>query len=161
MEAVNESPEQTEQTPYLTFAVAGEDCAVSLLKVREIIEYVPTLTAVPTMPPSILGVINVRGHVVPVIDLAVAFKLRSSPITRRTCVVIVEVALEGERSVMGVIADSVSQVLGLSPRDIEAPPAFGTRIRLDYLKGLGKVGNTFVLIVDLDRVLSFQELRAA
>ena len=158
MEAVNES---TEQTPYLTFTVAGEDCAVSLLKVREIIEYVPTLTAVPTMPPSILGVINVRGHVVPVIDLAVKFGLSRRPITKRTCIVIVEVEQEGERSTMGVIADSVSQVLDFSSREIEAPPAFGTRIRPEYLIGLGKVGNTFVLIVDLDRVLSLEELRAA
>ncbi|MBI3608710.1 MAG: chemotaxis protein CheW [Nitrospirae bacterium] len=158
MDTVSESAEQTQ---YLTFVVAGEACALSLLEVKEIIEYDPTLTTVPAMPPSLRGVINVRGNVVPVIDLAVKFGLPSSPITKRTCVVIVEVGLEGERCAMGVIADSVSQVLSFSPYDIVPLPAFGTRIRMDYLKGLGKIGKHFVLILDLDRVLSFQEFRAA
>lgn len=158
MDTVSESAEQTQ---YLTFVVAGEACALSLLEVKEIIEYDPTLTMVPAMPPSIRGVINVRGNVVPVIDLAVKFGLPPSPITKRTCVVIVEVGLEGERGAMGVITDSVSQVLSFSPHDIVPLPAFGPRIRMDYLKGLGKIGKQFVLILDLDRVMAFQELRAA
>jgi purine-binding chemotaxis protein CheW len=106
-------------------------------------------------------VINLRGSVVPVVDLAVKFGLPASPVTKRTCIVIVEVDLDGERTVMGVVADGVSQVMDLLPQDIEAPPAFGTRVRVDYLRGLGKVGKTFVLILDIDRVLAAHELRAA
>ncbi len=157
MDTVDESAEQTQ---YLTFTVAGENCAIGLLTVKEIIAYDPSVTAVPTMPPTIRGVINVRGNVVPVIDLAVTFGLPRSPITKRTCVVIVEVDLEGDRSAMGVIADSVSQVVGFSSRDIVPLPSLGTRIRVDYLKGLGKIGKMFILILDIDRVMSVHELLA-
>ena len=110
------------------------------------------------MPTSIRGVINLRGAVVPVVDLAVRFGLRASRVTKRTCVIIAEVEVGGERLVMGLMADSVSRVIDLPPTDIEPPPAFGTRVRVDFLKGLGKVGKKFVLILDLDRALSDVEL---
>jgi purine-binding chemotaxis protein CheW len=147
----------TEQTQFLTFLLADEQYAVSILRVREIIEY-DTVTRVPNMPTSIRGVINLRGAVVPVVDLAVRFGLRDNRVTKRTCVIIAEVEVGGERLVMGLMADAVSQVIDLPPADIEPPPAFGTSVRVDFLKGLGKVGKKFVLILDLDRALSATDL---
>ncbi len=152
--------ESTEQTQFLTFLLGEESYAISILRVREIIEY-DTVTRVPNMPASIRGVINLRGAVVPVVDLGLRFSLRESQVTKRTCVIIVEVDASGERVVMGVMADAVSQVIDLPPADIEAPPAFGTRVRVDFLQGLGKIGKKFVLILDLDRALSNVELLAA
>jgi len=149
-----------EQTQCLTFHVAGEEYAIGILRVKEIIEY-GTLTKVPTTPPAIRGVINLRGSVVPVVDLAVKFGLPETPITKRTCIIVVEVDLDGERTVMGLVAEGVSQVMDLRPQDIEAPPAFGTAVRVNYLRGLGKIGKKFVLILDIDRVLSTTELLAA
>jgi purine-binding chemotaxis protein CheW len=149
--------EATGQTQFLTFLLAEESYAVSILRVREIIEY-DTVTRVPNMPTSIRGVINLRGAVVPVVDLAVRFGLGDCRVTKRTCVIIAEVEVGGERLVMGLMADSVSQVIDLPPADIEPPPAFGTRVRVDFLKGLGKIGKKFVLILDLDRALSNTDL---
>jgi purine-binding chemotaxis protein CheW len=153
-------PDVPEQTQYLTFYLAGEEYAIGILRVKEILEY-DTLTPVPQTPPAIRGVINLRGRVVPVVDLAVKFGLPATPITKRTCIVIVEVALDGQPTVMGVMADAVSQVMDLAPTDIEAPPVFGTQVRVDYLQGLGKVGKRFVLLLDVDQVLAAAELRAA
>jgi purine-binding chemotaxis protein CheW len=152
-----ETMEATGQSQFLTFLLADGLYAVSILRIREIIEY-DTVTRVPNMPGAIRGVINLRGSVVPVVDLATRFGMRDSNVTKRTCVIIAEVEVGGERLVMGLMADSVSQVIDLPPADIEPPPAFGTRVRVDFLKGLGKIGKTFVLILDLDRVLSDVEL---
>lgn len=149
-----------EQTQYLTFTLGGEEYAVSILKVKEIIEYDEHLTKVPTMPASVRGVINLRGNVVPVVDLAIKLGLPERPITKRTCVVIAEVDVETDHVVMGLIADTVSEVIGLTGSDIEPPPAFGTRVRADYLKGLGKIGKRFILLLDLDRVLTAQTVSA-
>jgi len=152
--------EATELHQYLTFFLAGEEYAIGILRVKEILEY-DTLTPVPQTPPSIRGVINLRGSVVPVVDLGAKFGLPPSPLTKRTCIVIVEVLLEGAPTVMGILADAVSQVMDFAPGDIEAPPVFGTAIRVDYLQGMGKVGKKFVLILDVDQVLAVPELRAA
>ena len=149
-----------EQTQYLTFYLGGEEYAIGILQAKEILEY-DTLTKVPQTPPSIRGVINLRGSVVPVVDLAAKFGLPPSTVTKRTCIIIVEAGLGGTRTVMGVLADAVSQVMDLAPEDIEPPPAFGTAVRVDYLQGMGKVGKKFVLILDVDRVLSAPELLAA
>lgn len=157
MEAAKETANQGQ---YLTFYLAGEEYAISILRVKEIIEY-GTLTKVPATPASVRGVINLRGSVVPVVDLAVKFGLAGSPVTKRTCIVIVEVDLDGEQVVMGVVADAVSEVMELLPEDIVAPPAFGTRVRVDYLQGMGKIGKKFILILDIDQVLSSNELLAA
>ena len=150
--------ENIEQTQYLTFHLAGEEYAVGILKVKEIIEY-GTLTIVPQTPPSIRGVINLRGNVVPVVDLAIKFGIPQSAITTRTCIVIVEVDLDGEQTVMGVVADSVSQVIDLPASDILPPPPFGTRIKVDFLHGMGKADKKFYLILDIDKVLSIDELK--
>ena len=149
--------EVTEQTQFLTFQLAEESYAVSILRVKEIIEY-DTVTRVPNLPSSIRGVINLRGAVVPVVDLAVRFGLRDCQVTKSTCVIIAEVEAGGERLVMGLMADAVSQVIDLPAADIEPPPAFGTRVRADFLEGLGKIGKKFVLILNLDRALSSAEL---
>jgi len=149
-----------EPTQYLTFRVGGEDYAIAIVDVREIIQY-ETVTRVPTTPPWIRGVINLRGQAVPVVDLAVKFGLLETPITPQTCIVIVEVGSSGLRLVMGVMAESVLQVVELGEREIEAPPAFGTTVRVDYLAGMGKVGQGFVLMLDTERVLTADELLAA
>lgn len=141
---------------YLSFQVAGESYAVGVLQAREIIEYT-SVTRVPHAPPSVRGVINLRGAVVPVVDLAVKFGLPASAIGRRTCVVIVECQIEGESMVMGVMTDAVDHVLDLGPADIEPAPSFGTRVRTEYLKGMGKLEHGFVLLLDMDKLLSGQE----
>jgi purine-binding chemotaxis protein CheW len=154
MEAVKQT---TDQAQYLGFYIADEEYAIGILRVKEILEY-DTITKVPGTPPSIRGVINLRGSVVPVVDLALKFGLPASPITKRTCIVVVEVDLDGERTVMGVMADAVSQVMDLGAADIEPPPAFGTRVHMDHLLGMGKAGKKFILLLDIDRILSVNEL---
>jgi purine-binding chemotaxis protein CheW len=149
--------EAVEQQQYLTFFLAGEEYAISLLKVKEIIEY-HTVTTVPKTPQWIRGVINLRGAVVPVVDLAVKFGIEERPVTRTTCVVIIEGCFEDQSATMGVIADAVSQVIDLSEKDIHEPPSFGTRVRVDYLVGVASLGKKFALMLDVDRVLSSDEL---
>ena len=150
----------SEQSQYLGFHIAGEEYAIGILRVREILEY-DTVTRVPTTPPSIRGVINLRGSVVPVIDLAVKLGLPESVVTKRSCVVVVEIVLEGERTVMGLLADAVSQVIDLPAAEIEPPPPFGTRIRVECLLGMGRAGKKFVLLLDIDRILSTDDVAAA
>jgi purine-binding chemotaxis protein CheW len=142
---------------YLTFMIAGEEYAVSLLKVKEIIEY-DTVTEVPKTPEWIRGVINLRGSVVPVIDLAVKLRQAPSIAGKLTCIVITEVECEGEATVMGIMADSVRQVIDLNPQEIEPPPTFGTRVKVDYLLGMARSGKKFCLILDTEKVLSTDEL---
>lgn len=149
--------ESSHPTQYLGFSLADETYALELLRIREIIEHVP-ITRVPGMPPAVLGVINLRGRVVPVVDLAVKLGLAPRPFTRWTCFVIVDALLEGETAPLGLLADSVSEVLDLGPDDIEPAPAFGTFVPADYLRGLGRQGERFILLLDLDRVLSTSEL---
>jgi len=142
---------------YLTFMIGAEEYAVSLLKVKEIIEY-DTITEVPKTPEWVRGVINLRGSVVPVIDLAVKFRQSPSVSGKLTCIVITEVACEGEATVMGVMVDSVRQVIDLKPQEIEEPPTFGTRVKVDYLLGMARAGKKFCLILDTEKVLSTDEL---
>lgn len=145
---------------YLTFLVGAEEYAIGILRVREIIEF-GEVTRIPGMPASVLGVINLRGRVVPVVDLATKFAAAQTNGRWRNCVVIVEVVISGENSVVGLVADSVNQVIELRPEEIEPPPALGTRARLEFLEGLGRHGDRFVLILDIDRLLSEEELNAA
>src|SRR5579864_6370337 len=151
--------QETEQDvqQYLTFMIGGEEYAVSLLRVKEIIEY-DTVTEIPKTPEWVRGVINLRGNVVPVIDLAVKFRLAPSVAGKLTCIVITEIECEGEATVMGVMADSVRQVIDLKPQDIEPPPAFGTRVKVDYLVGMARSGKKFCLLLDTEKVLSTDEL---
>lgn len=150
---------ETEQSvhQYLTFMIGGEEYAISLLKVKEIIEY-DVVTEIPKTPEWVRGVINLRGNVVPVIDLAVKFRLPASIAGKLTCIVITEVECEGEPTVMGIMADAVRQVIDLNPEDIEVPPSFGTRVKVDYLLGMARSGKKFCLLLDTEKVLSTEEL---
>ena len=155
-EETNRAVEQKMQQ-YLTFMIGGEEYAVSLLKVKEIIEY-DTVTEIPKMPEWVRGVINLRGNVVPVIDLAVKFRLPASVPGKLTCIVITEVESDGEPTVMGIMADAVRQVIDLKPEDIEVPPSFGTRVKVDFLLGMARSGKKFCLLLDTEKVLSADEL---
>jgi len=148
-----------EPRQFLTFSLGGELFAVGTLSVREIIEY-GQLTRVPLMPESIRGVINLRGAVVPVIDLGVRFGGRRTEISRRTCIVILEVAAGDEQQVIGVIVDAVNEVLAIPASEIEPPPAFGAHIRTDFILGMGKLAGGFVILLDIGQVLSVDELAA-
>ncbi len=141
---------------YLAFGLAGGDYAIGILKVREILQY-EVVTPVPSTPASIRGVINLRGSVVPVLDLAVKFGLAPTAVTKRTCILVFEAVLGGADTVLGLMTDSVTEVVELGPGDIEPPPSFGSRVRVEYLVGMGKVGKGFVLILDLGKVLSAEE----
>ena len=153
---VQERPLQASQ--YLTFALGGEMFAVGILNVKEIIEY-GNLTQIPLMPSFIRGVINLRGSVVPVIDLAARFGGAPSTPGRRSCIVIVEVrGNDSVRHDIGVLVDAVSEVLDIPPAEIEPPPSFGAQIRADFIFGMGKVGGKFVVILDIDQLLSADEI---
>ena len=155
-EEINRDTEQNVQQ-YLTFMIGGEEYAISLLKVKEIIEY-DTVTHVPKTPEWIRGVINLRGSVVPVIDLAVKFRQAPSVAGKLTCIVITEVQCGEEATVMGIMADSVRQVIDLRPQEIEEAPTFGTRVKVDYLLGMARSGKKFCLLLDTEKVLSTDEL---
>jgi purine-binding chemotaxis protein CheW len=144
------------RTQYLSFSLRGTEYAVGILKVKEILQFEQT-TRVPSTPRSVRGVINLRGQVVPVIDLASKFGLGETAPTRLTCILIVEAVLEGAPTVVGVLADSVQEVIELGDGDVEATPAFGTQVKVDFLLGVGKLGKRFVLLLDLDRVVSADE----
>ncbi|HEY2743619.1 MAG TPA: chemotaxis protein CheW [Polyangia bacterium] len=145
---------------YLTFFLGDEEYAVAILRLKQILDY-RAPTRVPAVPPCIRGVINLRGLVVPVIDLAAKFGAAARAPGRTTCIVIVELAIEGAPALMGVIADRVHQVIELGDGDVEPPPPFGTRVRVDFLVGVGKLDDRFVLLLDIDKVLSQHELWAA
>ncbi|CAM2155457.1 purine-binding chemotaxis protein CheW [Pararobbsia alpina] len=144
---------------FLTFQLAGEMFAIGILAIKEIIEYgMPSM--VPMMPPSVRGVINLRGAVVPVIDLQARFGQPSSPVGKRTCIVIVEIPMGSEYQVVGVVVDAVSEVVDIDAADIEPPPSFGARVRVDFIQGMGKVKGRFVILLDLARVLSLDEMES-
>ena len=149
--------EAVEQQQYLTFLLCGEEYAISILRVKEIIGY-DTVTTVPKTPKWVRGVINLRGNVVPVVDLALRFGLAERQVTKTTCIIIVERELENQNTMMGVIADAVSQVMEIAAADVQAVPAFGTHIKVDYLQGMAQVGKKFVLLLDVNKVLSAGEL---
>lgn len=153
------TPDETRQV--LTFRIGAEVYGIGILRVREIVEY-QAVTRVPTAPPWIRGVTNLRGSVVPVLDLAVKLGLPASPVARRTCIILVELTLESEAAVLGIVVDAVDQVLDLAPDDLEPPPSFGTPVPTDDLLGLAKLpGDRLALLLDIDRVLTTDELLRA
>jgi purine-binding chemotaxis protein CheW len=147
------------RTQYLTFLTAGEEYAISIGKIREIIEY-EAVTTVPNTPAWISGVTNLRGKVIPVVDLAIKFGLPASRISKFSCVIITDVMFQGENLIMGVLSDAVSQVIDLGANEIEKTPPFGTRVKTEYLLGMGAMGKKFCLILDIDKVLSADEILA-
>jgi len=142
---------------YLAFVLGGEAFAMDIRSVKEVIQY-GSLTEVPLMPDFIRGVINLRGAVVPVIDLAVRFGRAPMEIARRTCIVILEVDTQNGLVELGVVVDNVSEVLEIGASDIEPAPAFGSTMRSEFLAGVGKVGGKFVILLDVNHVLSIEEM---
>src|SRR5258706_1601558 len=146
---------------YLTFFLAGEEYAITILQVTDIIEC-GVVTRVPGTPPWIRGVHNLRGTVVPVIDLAIKFGLPATEITRRTCVVIVELRVDDEAVIMVGMADSVHQVVDFTAEQIQPAPSFGPRVRASFLLGMASTTDArFVLLLDIDRIFSSDEILAA
>ena len=155
-EAQAGAPEQ-ENKQCLTFMLSGELFAIGILCIKEIIEY-GGLTEVPMMPACIRGVINLRGAVVPVLDLALRFGKPSNPVSKKTCIVIVEVKADDECHVIGVVVDAVNAVLEIPRGEIEPPPTFGAKIRTDFIEGMGKVNGHFVILLNANAVLSLDEI---
>jgi len=147
--------QQTEQ--YLTFRLGAEVFALEITQVREVLDYTP-FTRVPRMPEFMRGVINLRGSVVPVVDLRLKFGMSATERTLNTCIIIAEVAIEGERMLLGALADSVQEVIDLDPGQIEPPPRLGTSIHTEFIRGMGKRDERFVIILDVDRVFSNDDL---
>lgn len=144
---------------YLSFRLGEETFALGILAVREIIEY-GGVTDVPMMPPCVRGVINLRGAVVPVLDLASRFGRGASSIGRRSCIVIVEMGEAPEQQVLGLLVDAVNAVLDIEPAQVEPPPSFGAGLRNDFIDGLGKVNGKFVIMINLEAVLNVPEIAA-
>jgi purine-binding chemotaxis protein CheW len=145
---------------FLTFTVADEEYGIDVRRVNEIFAFVP-LTRVPRAPGFIAGVMNLRGTVVPVVDLRVKLGMPPTTTSSRTCIIIVEIVSLNGRTTMGLLSDEVRQVMDLAASDIESPPSFGTRIDLSFLEGMGDLGDHFALILNIDKVLSDIELIAA
>ena len=144
---------------YLTFFVQGEEYALGLTRVREVIPF-DTITRVPQLPPAIVGVTNLRGAVVPVLDLSMKLFGSFTPVDQRTCIVLVEMGETSGAGAIGIMTEAVGQVLSLATGDISPPPSFGAPIRIEFLRGMGKVGKKFALLLDVDRLLTVDELRS-
>jgi purine-binding chemotaxis protein CheW len=157
--AAHNAATEAQSQQYLTFMLGGEVFAIGILSIKEIIEY-SSLTEVPMMPASVRGVINLRGAVVPVTDLLIRFGKPSTAVTKRTCIVIVEVTTQGERQDVGVVVDSVDAVLDIPASEIEPPPTFGAGIRTDFIRGMGKVNGKFVILLDVNHVLAIEDVAA-
>lgn len=146
-----------EDAQYLTFQLGGEMFAIGILHIKEILEY-GHLTSVPMMPEFIRGVINLRGSVVPVVDLSARFGRHISEATRRSCIVIIEVEIDTGVQDIGLMVDAVSAVLEIPKTEIEPAPSFGARIRADFISGMAKVAGKFVILLNVDKVLSVDEM---
>jgi purine-binding chemotaxis protein CheW len=144
---------------YLTFSLWGESFAIPIEHVREIIEF-GGITTIPMMPPFLRGVINLRGAVVPVVDVQARFGRGETNIAKRTCVVIVEVLVQESPHMLGVLVDSVSEVLTLDRSRLEAKPSFGSGIRSDFVEGILNLEDRFIVTLDIDKVLSVEEMAA-
>jgi purine-binding chemotaxis protein CheW len=151
--------EITETRQYLTFKLGDEVFATDVSKVREVLDFT-AVTKIPRTPDFMSGVINLRGTVVPVVDLRLCFEMSKTEKTVNTCIVVVEMLLDGESTVIGALADSVEEVIDLEPEQIQPPPRIGTQIRTDFIKGMGKREAQFIMILDIDRVFSAEELSA-
>ena len=147
----------TETVQYLTFKLSDEVFALDVAKVREILE-ITNITKVPQTPDFMCGVINLRGSVVPVIDMRLKFGMSATEQTVNTCIIVVEVNMDGDTVVLGALADSVQEVVEMEPESIEEAPHIGTKLNTDFIRGMGKVGSRFVMILDIDKVFSSDDL---
>jgi purine-binding chemotaxis protein CheW len=149
---------EEDEAQYLTFMLGGEMFAIGILGIKEIIEY-GNLTTVPMMPAFVRGVLNLRGAVVPVVDLSARFGRHTAEITRRSCIIIIEAhAEDGETQDVGLLVDAVSAVLEIPASEVEPTPSFGAKIRVDFISGMAKVNGQFVIVLNVDRVLSVDEM---
>lgn len=142
---------------YLTFTLANEEYGIGILKIKEIIGRMP-VTVVPQTPEFVKGVINLRGKVIPVVDLRCRFGMESIDYTDRTCIVVVEIAVQAGTVMIGIVVDSVSEVLNIKGDDIEDTPTFGTRLNTDYIQGMAKLEGGVKILLDIDRVLTEGEV---
>ncbi|MDH5182904.1 MAG: chemotaxis protein CheW [Gammaproteobacteria bacterium] len=147
----------SDEDKYLTFVIGDKTFGVNIEPVKEIIEY-ERLTRIPMTPGHIRGVVNLRGNVVPIIDLANRLNLSGHEISKRTCLIILQLAAEDETMDLGILVDSVSEVLDIPAEDIEPAPSFGVEVRSDFIDGMAKIKGSFVIILDIQKVLSIQEL---
>jgi purine-binding chemotaxis protein CheW len=155
-----ERAQAEQKTQYLAFSLGGESFAMGIRSIKEVIQY-GALTEVPLMPDFIRGVINLRGAVVPVIDLSVRFGRPPTDVARRTCIVILEVTgIGGEEVELGFMVDTVSEVLEIGDSEIEPAPSFGSTLRSEFIAGVGKVAGRFVILLDVNHVLSIEEMAA-
>jgi purine-binding chemotaxis protein CheW len=150
--------EITETRQYLTFKLGKEIFATDVAKVREVLDFT-TITEIPRTPDFMSGVINLRGSVVPVVDMRLCLEMSKTERTTNTCIVVLEVLLDNEPTVIGALADSVEEVIDLEPDQIRQAPRIGTQIQTDFLKGMGKRDDQFIMILDIDRVFSADEIR--
>jgi purine-binding chemotaxis protein CheW len=147
----------TETTQYLTFRLDEEVFALDISKVREVLDYT-NITKVPRTPDFMRGVINLRGNVVPVVDMRLKFGMTKTEQSVNTCIIIVEISIEGETTVLGALADAVQEVVELGAEQIEPAPRIGTRLRTEFIRGMGKKDDHFIIILDIDKVFSADEL---
>ena len=157
---IMESQAASSTSQYLTFKLDQELFAVDIGKVREVLEFT-SMTKVPRTPDFMRGVINLRGNVVPVVDMRLKLGLTMTQKTVDTCVVISEVAVDGERTVLGALVDSVQEVIDLDASNVAPPPHMGSRIDASVIRGMGKREDQFIMILDLDRVFTADELRSS
>ncbi len=150
----------TETSQYLTFKLEDEVFALEIGKVREVLDFT-SVAKVPQTPDFMLGVINLRGTVVPVVDMRLKFAIARAEKTVNTCIIIFEIEIDGENTVLGALVDSVQEVMDLDPDQIEPAPRIGTRLNTKFIKGMGKRDNQFVIILDVDKVFSADELSMA
>jgi len=142
---------------YLTFVLAGEEYGIGILKIKEIIGMMP-ITTVPQTPEFVKGVINLRGKVIPVMDLRLRFGMEAIDYTERTCIIVVEIEGTAGTVQIGIVVDSVSEVLNIKGQDIEETPTFGTKLNTDYILGMAKMEGGVKILLDIDRVLSQEEV---
>ncbi len=148
---------ENKEGKYLTFALAGEEYGIGILKVKEIIGIIP-ITTVPRTPLFMKGVINLRGKVISVIDLRLKFGMEEAPYTERTCIIVVEILSEKGSVPMGIVVDSVSEVLNIQGSDIEETPAFGSKFNAEFISGMAKINEGVKILLDIDKVLSAEEI---
>jgi len=163
MQKINETIDQSAQViqerdgKYLTFSLSGEEYGISILKIKEIIGMMP-ITTVPQTPEFVKGVINLRGKVIPVIDLRLRFMMEGIDYTERTCIIVVEIEGASGTVMIGIVVDSVSEVLNIKSEDIEDTPAFGTRLNTEYILGMAKIEGSVKILLDINSVLSSGEI---
>jgi purine-binding chemotaxis protein CheW len=147
----------TETIQFLTFKLEDELFALDIGTVREVLDFT-SITKVPQTPDYLRGVINLRGSVVPVLDLRLKFGMTMAEQTVNTCVIIVEIEMDGEKLVLGAMADAVQEVLDLEPGQIEPPPRIGAKLNTNFIRGMGKHGDQFIIILDIDKIFTLDEL---